>query len=180
MYLARILVQYIGTETFDTGGMAGDDNAHMVLGDNLYRIMVREYGDVGMVVYRFYQARLYLGSRIVGMVQDTKLGVSSFFMQIEFSAFFLIEINSPSDKRLDLGRGLAHDFLHGCPVTDPVAGDHRVFYVLLEIIYFQVGYGSDTSLREICVGFFLSGFTDKCYALALIGYFQSETHTGDS
>jgi len=34
----------------------------MVLGDNLYRIMVREYGDVGMVVYRFYQARLYLGS----------------------------------------------------------------------------------------------------------------------
>ena len=35
-------------------------------------------------------------------------------------------------------------------------------------------------LREICVGFFLSGFTDKCYALALIGYFQSETHTGDS
>lgn len=64
--------------------------------------MVREYGDVGMVVYRFYQARLYLGSRIVGMVQDTKLGVSSFFMQIEFSAFFLIEINSPSDKRLDL------------------------------------------------------------------------------
>ena len=44
----------------------------------------------------------------------------------------------------------------------------------------QVGYGSDTSLREICVGFFLSGFTDKCYALAFIGYFQSETHTGDS
>ena len=96
MYLARILVQYIGTETFDTGGMAGDDNAHMVLGDNLYRIMVREYGDVGMVVYRFYQARLYLGSRIVGMVQDTKLGVSSFFMQIEFSAFlFLSKFNSP-------------------------------------------------------------------------------------
>ena len=61
--------------------------------------MVREYGDVGMVVYRFYQARLYLGSCIVGMVQDTKLGVSSLFMQIEFSAFFLIEINSPSDKR---------------------------------------------------------------------------------
>ena len=49
MYLARILVQYIGTETFDTGGMAGDDNAHMVLRHKyqivMWDLVTRDYSN---------------------------------------------------------------------------------------------------------------------------------------
>ena len=89
IHFSCFLIQYVSTETFDAWCMAGDDNSQMMLGNDFYRIVICKYGNIGMSFYRFYQAGLYFSSCIVFVVQDTELGMASFFVEVEFSILFL-------------------------------------------------------------------------------------------
>ena len=69
----------------------------MVLRDDLYRKMVLQYLDMGVLPNGFHQSALDLEARVIGMVQDTELGVTAFAVQVKLSVFFLIEVNAPVD-----------------------------------------------------------------------------------
>ena len=179
IHFSCFLIQYVSTETFDAWCMAGDNNSQMMLGNDFYRIVICKYGNIGMGFYRFYQASLYFSSCIVFVVQDAELGMSSFFVEVEFSIFFFIKIHSPFYQFLDLCRCFSHYFFYSRAVTDPIAGNHRVFNVFLEIVYFQVGNRCYTSLSKIGIGFFQSCFTNQG-DFTFVSYFQCEAHSGKS
>lgn len=81
----------------------------MMLGNDFYRIVICKYGNIGMSFYRFYQAGLYFSSCIVFVVQDTELGMASFFVEVEFSILFLSN-PLPIYQFLDLCRCFSHYF----------------------------------------------------------------------
>lgn len=127
--------------------MAGDDNSQMMLGNDFYRIVICKYGNIGVSFYRFYQASLYFSSCIVFVVQDAELGMSSFFVEVEFSIFFLSK-STPHLSVPGFVQVLLALLFYSRAVTDPIAGNHRVFNVFLEIVYFQVGNRCYTSLGK--------------------------------
>ena len=73
VHLLRLGVQHIGTIAADIGRAACHANAQMVLRDNLYSEMVLLDVDIGIVADSLHQSALYLGTRIVSVVQDAKL-----------------------------------------------------------------------------------------------------------
>ena len=106
----------------------------MVLGDDLYRKMVLQHLDIGVVTYRCHQSALDLCAGIIGMVKDTELGVASFAVQVEVTVFFLVEVNAPVDQFLDTLWGVTYYLLHGGGVTEPVSRYHGVVDMFVEII----------------------------------------------
>ena len=56
VYLAGVFVQHISAIAFDTRRMTGDDDAQVMLRDDLYRKVMVEYRDVGMSLDRFDKA----------------------------------------------------------------------------------------------------------------------------
>ena len=151
----------------------------MVLGDDFHRKEICEYGDVRMLFYGFNQAVLYLRSGIVLVMQDAELRVSAFFMQVEFSVIFLVEVHSPFDKLVDLSGSVAYHLFHSFTVAYPVSGNHGVFNMLIEIVYRQIGDGSDAALCEISVCFFQTGLADEGYC-SFMRHFKRKAHTGNS
>ena len=134
IHLAGLLVQHVGAETLDAGRVAGDDDTQMMLRDDLDGKMVLEDGDVRMLLHGADQAGLDLGARIVFMVQDTELRVAAFLVEVEFAVRLLVEVNTPFDQLLDLRGSLTDNLLDGGPVADPVARDHGILNMFLEII----------------------------------------------
>ena len=47
IHLARRFVQHVGTVALDAGGMAGNDDSLVMLGNDFHSIVVGQYGDVG-------------------------------------------------------------------------------------------------------------------------------------
>ena len=80
VHLARLRVQDVGTVAFDVRCAACDAYAQVVLGDNLYSEVVLQHLDIGILAYGLHQPALYLGSRVIGMVQDAELRVSALTM----------------------------------------------------------------------------------------------------
>ena len=124
-----------------------------------------------------HQSALYLGTRIVGMVEDTELGVSALTVQVEGAVFFAVEVDAPFYELLYLLRRHAHHLFHGLAVGDVVAGNHRVLDVLVEVVEFEVGHRGHTSLCKRCVRLVERGFTDHTHS-ALVGpcHFQGIAH----
>ena len=71
VHLARIGIQDIRTIAFYVGGTPGDTYAQMMLRDDLHGEMIFQYLYGGMIAYCLHEAALYLGSCVVGMMQDT-------------------------------------------------------------------------------------------------------------
>ena len=140
MHLARLLVQDVSAIALDARRVAGHDDAHVVLCDDLHGIVVGIYLNIRMGMYGTDQAGLDLCARVIGMVQDAELGVAALFVQVEFAILLLIELYTPVDQRLDLCRGFPYHFLYGRPIADPIARDHRVFDVFLKVIHLQIGH----------------------------------------
>ena len=174
--LARLLVEHIRPETFDAGRVARHDDAQVVLGDDFDGEMVFEYRDVGVLFHRIDEAGLYLGPGIVFVVQDTELGVAALPMEVKLTVLFLVKLHAPLDELPDLTGSFAHHLLHSLPVAYPVAGNHRVFDMLLEVVNGHIGHRGDASLCKIGVGLFETGFADERH-FAFVGHFQGKTHS---
>ena len=161
----------------DAGGVAGNDDSLVMLGNDFHSVMVGQYGDVGVLLHSFNEAGLYLCTRIVLMVEDAEFGVAAFFVQVKLSVLLFVEVHAPFDELLDLFGSIAHHLLYGFAVAYPVACNHGVLDVLLEVVHSRIGDGSDTSLCKIGVCFFQTCLADKGYC-PLVRHFQRKTHTG--
>ena len=116
-------------------------------------------------------------ARIVLVVQDAEFRVPALAVQVKTAVFLLVEVDAPMDKLLDLGGGVAHHFLHGGAVADPVARYHGVLDVLLEVVHGQVGHRGDASLCEVCIGLLHACLADEGHR-TFMRHFQRETHPG--
>ena len=154
VYLAGLGVEDIGTVAFDIGGAASNAHAEMVLGDDFHGEMVLKHIDEGVVSHGFHQSALYLCACIVGMVQDTKLRVPAFAMEVESAFGIAVEVHAPVDQLFYLSGSVLHHLLYGARVGQPIARDHRIVDMLLEIIYLQVRYGRNAALCFGGIGFF--------------------------
>ena len=151
----------------------------MVLGDDLHGKVILLDGDIGIAFHGLHQSALDLGARIVGMVEDTELGVSALTMQVEGAVLLLVEVHAPVHELLDLLRCLAHHLLHSFTVGDIVARNHRVLYVLVEIVKLEVGDTGHTTLGKRGIRLVESRLADHTYtAFFCACHLQGIAHTG--
>ena len=94
--------------------------------------------DVRIVAHGFHQSALNLGSRVVGMVQDAELAVSSLAVKVELAVLLLVEIDTPLHQLLDLFRCFGDNLLHGFVVADVVASNHCILDVFVEVVHFEI------------------------------------------
>ena len=111
----------------------------MVLGDDFHGKMILLDVDVGIVSHGSHQSSLDFGTRIVGMVKDAEFRVTSFTMQVEFSAFIAVEIYPPVDEFRNLFGCVFNHLLYGSSVADEITCNHGVFDMLIEIVNLEIG-----------------------------------------
>ncbi len=66
-----------------------------MLGDDLNRKVVFQDVDIGIVAHCFHQPTLDLRARIVGVVQNSELGMATLAVKIKSSFGVPIEIDAP-------------------------------------------------------------------------------------
>ena len=112
---------------------------------------------VGVSLHLLYKRGLYLGAGVVGVMQDAELGVAPLTVQVELPVGIPVEFHPVVYEELNLFGGAFHHLLHRPAVGEPVAGDHCVVYVFIEIVKFKISDGGHTSLGEECVRLFQGG-----------------------
>ena len=177
VHLAGFLIEDVCTIALDARRATCHDFTQVVLSENLDGKMVLIDVDVGIGADGLDKRRLYLVAGIVGMMQDAELAVSALAMQVELTFLIPVEVHTPTEQFLNLGRSLGHDFLDGLGVAEPVAGHHRVVDVFLEVIYLKVGHCGDTALCQVGVGLFHLGLAHQGHG-SRICHFQGKTHSG--
>ena len=177
VYLACIGIEDVGTVADNVGSASCDTDAQVVLSDDFHRKVIFQHFDVGVLPDGFHQPTLYLGSCVVGMMQDAELGVTAFSVKVELSVFFLVEVDAPLHEVLDALRSIAHHLFYGSGVADVVARHHGVFDVFLEVVDKKVRHRSDATLCLGCIGLFEGRLADERHlALAGICHFQGIAH----
>ena len=76
--LARLGVEDLGSVALDIGCAAGDTHAEVMLGDDLYGKVILLDIDIWVGAYGFHKSALNLSTSVIGVVEDTELGVSAF------------------------------------------------------------------------------------------------------
>ena len=174
--LAGLLVEHIGTIALNVAGAAGDDAPQVVLGENLDSEVVLKDVDILVGLDRLDQRRLYLVSRVVGVMEDAELAVPALTMQVEVALLVLVELHAPVDERLDLLGGLGDHLLDRLGVAEPVASHHGVVDVFVEVVDQQVGDTCHTALCQVGVGLVEGALADERYG-ACLGDLEGKTHT---
>ncbi len=150
-------VEDVGSVTGDVGGASRDYLAQVVLGDDFDGEVVFVDVDVGVGADGFDERVLYLEAGVVGVVEYAKLGVSAFAVEVEGAVIVFVEVYAPAYEFVDLRGSVAHDFLDGLRVAEPVAGHHCVVDMFVEVVDLEVGDGCYAALCEGGVGFVESG-----------------------
>ena len=176
---ACVFVEHIGAIATDARGVASDNDAHVVLGDNLYGKVVGQHRYVGMCLHCLDERGLNLGTRIVLIMKDAELGMSALLMEVKVAVLLLVEVDSPTYQLLNLCRSALDDLLYCSRVADVVARYHRVFNVLVKVVHREVCDRGDTSLCIIGIGLFQSCLADEC-DLTFVRYLERETHSSQS
>lgn len=171
-----VRIHDVSTVAFYIRRLAGDGDTQMVLRQYFNCKMIFKDSDVRMLLDRLYQAVLYLGTRIILMVKDAEFGMAAFTMQVEVPFFIFIEIDTPADQLFDLLRSVAHNLFNSIAIAEPVARNHCIFNMFIEVIDDQVCHRGDTPLCEICVSFFQISFAYQGN-FPFTGYFKCETHS---
>ena len=152
-----------------------------MLGDDLHGKMMFEHFDEGVITHCRHQPSLNLCTRIIGMVENTKLRVPTLAVQVKCPIFFLIEVDAPVHQLGNTPRRILHHLFHSCRITQPIPGNHGVVYMLVEIIHQQVRHRCDTSLRLRGVSLFEGRLaTQGNLVLTRSRHFERKTHTGYS
>ena len=177
--LHPFFTQHVCSVAANVGRAAGDAHAEVVLGDDFHGEVVFLDLNVGTGPDGRHESALYLGSGIVGMVQNAELRVTALAVQVEGAVVLAVEVDAPLHQLLYLFGCVSYYLLHGGTVRDEVAGYHGVFNVLLEIVELQVGDAGHSALRERCVRLVEAGFADEAH-LAFLGacHFQGVAHSG--
>ena len=177
--LARLLVEHVGTVALDVGCAARHLHAQVVLRQYLDGEVVVQHFDVRVGLHGAYQGRLYLCSRVVGVVQDAELRVSALAVQVEVAVLLAVELHAPLHHLAYLlGAALDHEF-HGLRVAQPVACHHRVVDMLVEVVEFEVRDGGHAALCKVGVGLFQFGLAYQRDASGTC-HLERETHAGNA
>ena len=132
--LFRFRIQDVCTVALNVGSAACHSHSKMMLCDYLHGKVVFQHFDIRMVAHSLHQSALYLRPCVVGMVQDAKLRMSAFAVQVELSRLVAVEIHTPVHKFHNLLRRIAHHLLHSFAIAYPVARNHGVLNMLVEIV----------------------------------------------
>ena len=124
----------------------------MVLRDDLNGKVVFLDINVGVVANGLHESALNLCPGIVGMVQDTELGMTALTVQVKLSVLFPVEVHTPVHEFLYLLRSVAYHLLHGLAVVDIVAGDDRVGNMLVEGVRLHIRHTGNAALGKRGVG----------------------------
>src|SRR3712207_22613 len=111
------------------------------------------YLNIGIALYGFHQPTLYLRARVIGVMKNAKLRMTTLTVQVEGAIGLAIELHSPIGELTNLGRCHPDNLLHGLPVADEITGNHGVLNVFIEVVEFQIGHGGNATLGERSVGF---------------------------
>ena len=112
------------------------------------------------------------------VVEDTEFRMASFAVEIKASVLIAVKFDSPTDKLTDLiGRSGDH-LAHSLRIGEPVAGNHRVPYMLVEVIHFKVSHRSHSALCERRVGFIERGLAHERHLASAPGSLEREAHAG--
>ena len=136
---AGLFVKDISAIAGDVGCATSHDASQVVRSDDFYGKVSFENIDILVGSHPGDEALLDFGAGVVGMVEDTKFGVSPLAMEVECAILFLVEIDTPRHELAYLFRGILHHLLDCGRVGEPVSRHHRVVDMLVEVIDQQVG-----------------------------------------
>ena len=149
----------------------------MVLRDNFHGKMVFKNGNLLIGADSSHQAPLNFKARIVGMVQDTELGMSALAMEVEGAIFLFIEIDAPLDQFGNLRGSIAHHQINGINIGNIVARDDGILNVFIEIVHSQIGNRGDAPLSFSGIGLVKRRLTDKGNRTLMgTSHFKGKTH----
>ena len=159
--------------------MLGDTLTEVVLRDNVDGKLAFTYLDIGVAAGRLEQATLYLLARIVLVVKDSELGVSTLTMEVKAVALAVeVKIDTVLHQLTDAVRRLTDGHFHHLAVADAITGNKGVVYVLVERVA-VVHHSGDTPLgiARATLGSIALG---EHYHLAIRGHFQGKGETGNA
>ena len=139
IHLLGVRIQNIGSVTVNIRCTAGNTGTQVVLSDDFYSEMIFLDIDVRAVAHSFHQTALDFSTRIISVMKNAELAVSALTMKIELAILLLVEVDTPLHELLDLLWCHGDNLLHSLIVADVITSDHCILYVLVEVIYFQVG-----------------------------------------
>ena len=174
---AGFLVEDIGTIALNTRCAPCHNFSQVVLRENFHRKMVLIHIDLRMSLDGLDERHLDFVTRVVGMMQDAELAVSTLAVQVILTLLVLVEVYAPVHEFPNLSGSLGNDLLHRIGVAEPVTGNHRVVDVLVKVIHLQVGHCSHTALREVGVRLFHLGLAHESHSPCLC-HLEGKTHTG--
>ncbi len=151
-----------------------------MLGDDLHGKVVVVDIDVFGGPHPLYKTVLDFETGVVGVVEDAEFRVASLSVKIKTAVLLFVEANTPSNQFPDLFRSAPHHFFDRLAVREPVAGDHSVLDMLVEIVHLEICNRSDSSLGECGVGLLERGLADHSHASAPAGGLEREAHACDS
>ncbi len=152
VHLAGVRVKNISTVTFNVWRMAVYLYAKVMLRDYFHRKMIFKYCYAWISADSFYKSALYLKSRVIGMMKNPKFRMSSFTVEVKGAVFRAVKVHSPLHKPLNACGRISYYLLHGCWVTDIIAGNHGIIYMLFKSIDFKIGNRSDATLGFCSIG----------------------------
>ncbi len=154
--LSGLFVEDVGTVAGDVGSAACDNHAEVVLSDNLDCEAVVVDIDILVGADAGHEALLYLSTGVVGVVKDAEFGVAALAVEVEGAVLLLVEIDTPVNQLTDLLRSVADNLLDGGGIREPVAGNHGVVNMLVEVVDFEVCNRCHSTLSEVCISLFES------------------------
>ena len=177
--LLRVGVEHISAVALYVGRAACHLYAQVVLRNDFHGEVVFLYLYGRIAAHCCHEAALYLGSGVVGMVQYAELRVPAFAVQVVVAVGVLVEVHAPLHQFAYLRGRVAHHLFYRPAVAYVVAGNHRVLYVLVEVVNREVGNRRNTALRLCCVGLVKRCLADDAYpALVSPGHLEGVTHAG--
>ena len=105
--------------------------------------------------------------------------MSALTMKVELAVVLLVEMHTPLQEVANALRCVPYHLFHCSRVADVIAGNHGVFYVLLEVIDKQVSDGCDATLCLCRVSLLECCLTDeRHFSFAAVCHFEGITHAG--
>ena len=130
-----IAIEGIDTIALNIGRVLGDTLAEVVLRDDVDGELALFDFDVGMGAGGCEQPAFYLLTSVVLVVEDAKLGVSAFAVEVEpFSPTLAVKVHPVLHQLADAVGGFADGHLHDLAVADAVAGDEGIVDMLVKAV----------------------------------------------
>ena len=122
-HLAQICIYFLGVGIKHVCSIAVDiwsatchPGSQVMLGDNLNGKVVLLYRDVWTIAHCLHQTSLDFGARVILVMKNAKLRVSSLAMKVKLTVLLPVEVDTPLHHFTNLIRRIPHHLLHSLAV----------------------------------------------------------------